>query len=224
MSGIGPVEPGEGTGARDNPDMRGPRSAGRTCAALVSRYHRHRRAALTLVALTVLLGGGGYLFATRPRQPPPHVTPPPAEVPYPAQAVGVTYLDGRTTAAGAPPRSFSFAVLLSVESGPPVTVTGVTQPYAGLSLTTDPPAPFRTKAGSARKITVTMHVTQCRKVPMDAGLPFLDVTLRNTRAIQNHSFILGSRYAQHLSQALKVACSNSAASSPKPLRRLNGSR
>ncbi|MES4888574.1 Tat pathway signal sequence domain protein [Streptomyces sp. NPDC096012] len=220
MSGIGPVEPGEGTGARDNPAARNARSAGRTRTALVSWYRRHRRAARALLALAVLLGGGGYLFATRPRQP-PHDPTPPAEVPYPAQAVGVTYLAGRTTAAGAPPRSFSFEVLLNVESGPPVTVTGVTQPYAGLTLTTDPPAPFRTRAGTARRITVTMHVTQCRKVPMDAGLPFLDVTLRNTRAIQNHSFILGSRYAQHLSQALKVACSNSVTSSPKPLRRLD---
>jgi hypothetical protein len=122
--------------------------------------------------------------------------------------VEVTYLEGRTTPTDAPPRSFSFAVLLSVESGPPVAVTEVSQPYAGLSLTTDPPAPFRTKAGSARKITITMHVTECGKVPVDAGLPFLNVTLRNTQAIQNHSFILGSRYAQHLSSALKVACSN----------------
>ncbi|MEU0118152.1 Tat pathway signal sequence domain protein, partial [Streptomyces bobili] len=31
------------------------------------------------------------------------------------------------------------------------------------------------------------------------------VTLRNARAIQDHSFILGSRYAQDLSQALQVA-------------------
>jgi hypothetical protein len=135
--------------------------------------------------------------------------------------VDVAYAGGRPTAAGAPPRSFSFAVLLSVESGPPVTVTRVTQPYAGLSLVTDPPTPFRTKAGSDRKITITMHVTECGKVPEDAGLPFLDVTLRNTRAMQIQSYILGTRYAQHLSQALKAACGNKIMTSPKPSRRLN---
>ncbi|MFG2633082.1 Tat pathway signal sequence domain protein [Streptomyces sp. NPDC048362] len=210
MSGIGPLEPGEGTRARDNTPPPVPRSAGRARTFLAAWYGRNRRTALTLVALAVLLGGAGALFATRPRPAPPPSAPRPAQVPYPAQAVAVTFLDGRRTPAGAPPRSFSFAVLVSVESGPPVTVTRVTQPYDGLSLRTDPVVPFRTKAGSARKITITMHVTHCRGVPMNAGLPFLDVTLRNTRAIQIHGFILGSRYARHLSRALKVACSNSA--------------
>jgi hypothetical protein len=182
---------------------------------VAARYARHRRAALALVTAAASLAGGGYLYATRPQQPPPPPTP------YPAQVVEVEYAGGREAPAGAPPRSFSFAVLLSVESGPPVTVTGVSQPYAGLSLVTVPRTPFRTKAGSHRKITITMHVTQCGKVPMDAGMPFLDVTLRNTRAMQIHSYILGPRYAQHLSQALKAACGNSAMSSPKPLRHLN---
>jgi hypothetical protein len=43
-------------------------------------------------------------------------------------------------------------------------------------------------------------------VPEEAGLPFLDVTLRNTRAMQVQSFILGPRYAQALSSAVRVAC------------------
>ncbi|MGW1165080.1 Tat pathway signal sequence domain protein [Streptomyces sp. NPDC002550] len=217
MSGIGPVEPGEGTHAWDarQPAAPTPGLPGRIRSVLAVRYGRHRRAVLAFTAAAALLTGGGYLYATRPQKPPP----PPA--PYPAQAVVVEYVGGRTTPAGALPRSFSFAVLLSVESGPPVTVTRVTQPYAGLSLVTDPRTPFRTKAGSDRKITITMHVTQCGKVPMDAGLPFLDVTLRNTRAMQIQSYILGPRYAQHLSHALEVACSNSATSLPKPSRHLN---
>lgn len=217
MSGIGPLEPGEGTRARDAHPPTGstPPSVAGIRSALATRYGRHRPAVLALSAAAVLLAGGGYLYATRPRQPPP----PPA--PYPAQVVEVAYAGGRPTAADAPPRSFSFAVLLSVQSGPPVTVTRVTQPYAGISLVTDPRPPFRTKAGSDRKITITMHVTQCGKVPMDAGLPFLDVTLRNVRAIQIQGYILGPRYAQHLSQSLKGACSNRVVSSPKPSRRLN---
>ncbi|WP_079161553.1 Tat pathway signal sequence domain protein [Streptomyces fodineus] len=220
MSGIGPLEPGEGTRAWDarRPVGPTPRRAGRIRSAVAARYARHRRATLAFGTAAVLLAGGGYLYATRPQQPSP---PPPPPAPYPAQVVEVAYVGGRATPAGAPPRSFSFAVLLSVESGPPVTVTRVSQPYAGLSLVTVPRTPFRAKAGSDRKITITMHVTQCGKVPMDAGMPFLDVTLRNARAMQIHSYILGTRYAQHLSQSLKVACSHSPLSSPKPSRRLN---
>jgi hypothetical protein len=77
-----------------------------------------------------------------------------------------------------------------------------------MSVTSTPRVPFTTTAGTSRKVVITMHVSQCRKVPWNAGLPFLDVTLRNTRAIEVHSFILGQRYAQHLSEALQVACSN----------------
>ncbi|WP_251092948.1 Tat pathway signal sequence domain protein [Streptomyces sp. Caat 7-52] len=208
MSGIGPLEPGEGTRAWDGHPPQEPRPAGRTRTALAAWYGRHRRITLALLAVAVLLTGGGYLYATRPQQPPPPPDRPRAETPYPVQVVDVTYLDGRTTPAGAPPRSFSFAVLLSVTSGPPVTVTRVTQPYAGLSLVTEPQVPFLTKAGSAHKITITMHVTKCGKAPRNAALPFLDVTLRNARAMQVQSFILGPRYARHLSQALEVACSN----------------
>ncbi|MFI2199425.1 Tat pathway signal sequence domain protein [Streptomyces sp. NPDC020192] len=223
MSGIGPLEPGEGTHAWDTEEPVGPvgptpHALSRFHGALATRYARRRRATLALAAAAVLLGGGGYLYATRPQRP---AQPPPPPAPYPAQAVEVAFAGGRPTPAGAPPHSFSFAVLLSVESGPPVTVTRVTQPYAGLSLVTDPRTPFRTEEGSDRKITITMHVTECGKVPKDAGLPFLDVTLRNTRAMQIQSFILGTRYAQHLSQALKAACGNKITSSPKPSRHLN---
>ena len=100
------------------------------------------------------------------------------------------------------------AVAASAISGTPVTVTRISQPYAGLSVTSTPHPPFGTKAGVPLKITITMRVTDCGKAPRNAGLPFLDVTLRNTRAIEDHSFILGSRYAQDLSSALQVACSN----------------
>jgi hypothetical protein len=120
----------------------------------------------------------------------------------------VHYLSWEPTPEGAPRRSFSLGVELTVLAGPPVTVTRISQPYAGLSVKSTPTAPFRTTAGSSRKIIVTMHVTQCRKVPWNAGLPFIDVTLRNTRAIEVHSFILGERYAQQLSESLQVACSN----------------
>ncbi|OQR65192.1 Tat pathway signal sequence domain protein [Streptomyces maremycinicus] len=226
MSGVGPVEPGEGTHAWDAPD------AGRTTAAgtgptgpadavdavdavaptpaarllhgLVRHRGAHRRAVSAALAAAFLLAGGGYLWATRPHEAQQTAPAPP----FPSQVVYVSYLGEAAVPPDAPPRTFAFDMVLGVESGPPVTVTRLTQPYAGLSLTSAPRAPFRTKAGSVREVVITMRVTECGKVPRNAGLPFLDVTLRNARAIQAHSFILGSRYAHDLSEAVQVACSN----------------
>ncbi|MFG3151321.1 Tat pathway signal sequence domain protein [Streptomyces sp. NPDC048219] len=203
MSGTGPVEPGEGTHAREAPQR--PRRPARPRGRLRLRYDRHRRAVHAAVAALVVLAGGGYLYAGRPDERP---APPPPPPPFPAQAVDLVYLDPVAGPGNAPTSDFSFAVLLSVRSGPPVTVTRVAQPYAGLSATSAPAAPFQTKPHSARKIIVTLRVTECEKAPRNPGLPFLDVTLRNTRAIEDHSFILGTRYAQHLSEALQVACGN----------------
>ncbi|GAB7107700.1 hypothetical protein JCM4814A_60140 [Streptomyces phaeofaciens JCM 4814] len=209
MSGVGPIEPGEGTTPRDTPDSldvegtsRG--SGHREGSPLARLLATHRRAVLAAATAVLLLAGGGYLYATRPHESQPAAAAPP----FPSQVVDVTYLGGHAVPPGTRPRTFAFDVLLGVESGPAVTVTRVSQPYDGLSLTSAPPTPFRTRAGSAREIVITMHVTECGKVPRNAGLPFLDVTLRNARAIQVHSYILGPRYAQDLSEALQVACSN----------------
>ncbi|MFI2639589.1 hypothetical protein [Streptomyces sp. NPDC018610] len=215
MSGIGPVEPSEGTrgwhaGASEAPpdahepydgrDLDAPPSTAPPPRA--ARFRVSRRRALLAAALAALLAGGGLLYATRTRRPPPPAPP------FPSQVVDVSYLGPAATPPDAPPRSFSFALLVSVESGPPVTVTALDQPYAGLSLASTPRPPFGTEAGSAREIVITMHVTECGKVPENAGLPFVDVTLRNIRAMEAQSFILGSRYAHALSEALRVACGN----------------
>jgi hypothetical protein len=205
VSGVGPVEPGEGTRPRDTLEADSPVLPRRPRGRLTQWYDRHRRAALGAVMAVVLLAAGSYLYLTRPHKPPPPAPP------YPSQAVDITYLDPVATPQRVRPDSFSFAVDLSVLSGPPVTVRDIAQPYAGLSLTSQPRTPFRTPAGGSRRIVITMHVTQCRKAPESAGLPFLDVTLRNTRAIEVHSFILGPRYAQHLSTALQAICNHSSA-------------
>ncbi|WP_416978458.1 Tat pathway signal sequence domain protein [Streptomyces sp. T028] len=217
MSGIGPVEPGEGTHAWETLPT-GPATGAptppahpRTPLTRFSRfswpsrlYAAHRRTTLAALTAAALLAGAALLHATRPDER-EQATPKP---PFPAQVVSVTYLGERTVPPGTRPHTLAFEVRLSVESGPPVTVTHVSQPYAGISLTSAPRAPFRTKAGSARTIVITMHVTECGKVPENVALPFIDVTLRNVRAIQGQSFILGPRYAQDLSQALQVACNN----------------
>ncbi len=97
---------------------------------------------------------------------------------------------------------------MSVRSGPPVTVTRKAQPCAGLLVTSSPHTPFQTKAGSHREIIITMHVTECGKVPENAGLSFLDVTLRNAHAIQVHRFIAGARPARDPSEALQDTYGN----------------
>ncbi|MFI6036928.1 Tat pathway signal sequence domain protein [Streptomyces sp. NPDC051315] len=209
MSGIGPVEPGEGTRARedtrvwrdtDAPGSGPPRPRGR-----LARYHDgHRRAALAVLAAAVLLAAGGHLCVTRPHDDGQAR----AEPPHPSQVVDVSHLGTRAVPAGTPPPASAFEVVLSVESGPPVTTTRLSQPCAGILPASAPRAPFGTTPGSARKIVITMRVTECGKVPWNAGLPFLDVTLRNACAIQVHSFLLGPRYAQDLPQTVEVACSN----------------
>ncbi|MFE7839750.1 Tat pathway signal sequence domain protein [Streptomyces sp. NPDC057474] len=214
MSGVGPVEPGEGTRAWDAPEADTPPPPKPPHGRFAQAYARHRRAALAGGAAVVVLAGGGYLYATRP-EPAPPPGPTMRETPYPSQAVGVSYLGPAPRPARAPRERFGFELELSVLYGPPITVERMTQPYAGLSLRTDPRTPFRIGMKDPRKIVVTMRVTECGKVPENAGLPFLDVTLRNTRAIEAHSFILGERYAQDLSDALQVACSNESMSSPK---------
>ncbi|MDX3581559.1 Tat pathway signal sequence domain protein [Streptomyces europaeiscabiei] len=210
MSGVGPVEPGEGTRAWDVPEADLAPPPEPPHGRFTRVYARHRRALLAAAVAVVVLAGGGYLYATRPKPEPE------PEAPYPSQALVVSYLGPVTRSAGASRASFGFEVGLSVRSGPPVTVEQMTQPYAGLSLRTDPRTPVRIGTDRPRKIVITMRVTECGKVPKNAGLPFLDVTLRNTRAIEAHSFILGERYAQDLSDALQVACSNDSSSVPKP--------
>ncbi len=208
MSGVGPVEPGEGTRARDT-GSGSPPVPGSSRARLAALYTRHRRAVLAGAAAAVLLAGGGYLYATREQEPdPPRVVP--------SQLVRVTYLGAEHTPPSAPARSFSFAVQLTARPGPAVTVTRISQPYAAVSLSSAPRPPFPAKVGFAHKIVITMHVTNCSQVPGNAGLPFLDVTLRNKFAIQNHSFLLGDRYAQDVSEAVRGLCVNAIKSSPKP--------
>ncbi|KQX81972.1 hypothetical protein [Streptomyces sp. Root1310] len=220
MSGVGPVEPGEGTHAWEAPDAgrstaaapgpaealgaAAPTPAARLLRGLGRLPAAHRRAVSAVLTAAVLLAGGGYLWATRPHEAQPAASAPP----FPSQVVDVGYLGEVAVPPGARPLTFAFDIVLGVESGPPVTVTRLAQPYTGLSLTSAPRAPFRTKAGSARKVVITMRVTECGKVPKNVGLPFVDVTLRNARAIQVHSFILGARYAHDLSAAVQVACSN----------------
>ncbi|MEV7419989.1 Tat pathway signal sequence domain protein [Streptomyces sp. NPDC089919] len=190
MSGIGPLEAGEETW--DEPPRPGPR-----------RPRSGRRRALTALALALAAAAGaGYLYATRTDPP---AVPAPAELPYPAQAFSVRY-GGPAPATTRRDAAFAFAVLLRTTDGPPVTVHAIRQPSAALSVTADPAPPLTLAKGEMRVVVLQIAVTNCMHVPRNAGLPFLEVTLSNERAKEEHSYILGDRYARELSEALSTAC------------------
>ncbi|MFG2499538.1 Tat pathway signal sequence domain protein [Streptomyces sp. NPDC048441] len=193
MNAIGPIEPGDDT-YRAYEDQAAVHPV-RPRPPLT----RHRRTALALAAAAVIGAAGLTLYLTRPRPPAP---PPPL---YPSQTVSVTY-EGGMTHPRAGDATFSFDISLVQASGPPVSVRRIGQPSAALSVTVAPHTPFTVKKGTPRTARITMHIRECGKVPRNAGLPFLDVTLRNVRAMQTQSFILGSAYAKDLSEALTGAC------------------
>ncbi|MFH8486340.1 Tat pathway signal sequence domain protein [Streptomyces longisporoflavus] len=194
VNAIGPVEPGDNTY-----ETRAATADEKAARPVTTRplLTRHRRTALAL-ATTVIVGAAGLsLYLTRPPEPPPPL--------YPSQTVSVAYR-GEMTHPRAGDRTFSFTVDLRQDSGPPVSVRRITQPTTALSVTAAPDTPFTVKTGSPRTARITMHIRECGKVQRNAGLPFLIVTLRNTRAMQIQSFILGSEYAKDLSGALTAAC------------------
>ncbi|SDC26096.1 hypothetical protein SAMN05216505_101960 [Streptomyces prasinopilosus] len=201
MNALGPVEPGDGTRPLNAPPRPGG-PLGSRHGRLARLYGRHRRPVLAALGAAAVLASGVLLHLTRPRQPPP------PEPPFPPQVTAITYLKPQARGPDTDNRNFTFHVQLAVESGPPVTLVRISQPYAGLSTSSSPPTPFRTVAGSPRKIAITLRVTECGELPENVGLPFLDVTLRNTHAMRSHSFILGPRYTRDLSAALQVACGN----------------
>ncbi|WSB83830.1 Tat pathway signal sequence domain protein [Streptomyces cellulosae] len=206
MSGIGPVEPDGDTRPLDPPPVP-PRPRGGPRARMSRRRRRTTAAAFLAVAV---LATGTLLHLTRPSpSPSPSPSPEPSpEARFPSQTTSFRYLYMQVRETRTTSPEFEFTIQALTESDAPVTVLGISQPYAGLRLTSRPETPLRVKGDGSRKIAVTVHVTECGKVPRNAGLPFLDVTLRNTRAKEAHSYILGARYARDLSTALEVACGN----------------
>lgn len=193
MSGVGPVEPGEHTYAVEPsvpPRRRQP--AGRWAVFAV----RHSRPAAVAVTAFAVAAGSVFLWATRPRPDPG---------PWPAQAVSVAY-GGADASPGRPSGALRFSLRIRVDTGPPVTVESVRQPSPALGLTTSPNPPVTVETGATRTVVITVAVRDCKRAPRNAGLPFLDVTLRNARAKQDQSFILGDRYARDLARAVADYC------------------
>ncbi|WBB60000.1 hypothetical protein O7599_31375 [Streptomyces sp. WMMC500] len=157
---------------------------------------RSRRLAATGAGLAALAALGAYVLATRPEPEPP------APVPYPIQSTDFSFLGIETPKTG--DTAFDAQLIATSDSG--ASLEKITQGYGGLKLSARPPLPLRLPEGQPIRVTVRFEVTECAGLPLDASLPSLRVTLRNTRAIQDYSSILGATYAAELSRALRTIC------------------
>ncbi|GAA2148091.1 hypothetical protein GCM10009760_39640 [Kitasatospora kazusensis] len=184
---LGPVEAAGGTEVRPGPARRpGP-----------TRRQWYGLAALLLTA--------GVLLAAREHagRPAPEANSPP---PYPSQAAAFSYL-GPLRDAVPGGREFTLKVRAAATGRVPYAIVAVRQEYRGISTSLDGTAlPATVGPGRPAELTLVYRVTDCAAAPRDAGMPLLDVTLRNTRAIQTVSQILGADYARDLSRNLHIIC------------------
>jgi len=201
MTGIGPVEPVNSPDAQETYEV-----IGADTPRLTDRWQalspRARRAALGVAALAATTAGVVVLLPPNPSPAPENVLTP---MPWPADATTFRYTGLAATFDSAPASGlFRFAV--TVHSGPPVTVRVTGAAFDGLTALISPTDTTTVNAGTTRRITVQISVVDCTDLPLDADLPFLDVTLRNTRAIQQHSFTFGGAYPDDLFQLIRAAC------------------
>ncbi|MFG2466507.1 hypothetical protein ACGFXB_13785 [Streptomyces canus] len=221
MTGIGPVEPVNSPETGESHDVIGADEA-RLTDRWASRWEklspRARRTALGTAAFTLLAAG---LLLPRILADEHRTEVPDTPVPWPANVTAWRYLGpaGLPETSGAHPTSGRFRFAVDVHSGPPVTLRVTGAAFTGLTAHALPDS-FTVHAGTTRRVTVEISVSDCSGLPLNADLPFLDVTLRNTRAIQHHSFIFGRAYSHDLFELLRGACATTTAS---PAGRPSGS-
>ncbi|WLW55838.1 hypothetical protein [Streptomyces sp. YU58] len=204
MTGIGPVEPVNSAETGDSYDVIGadaPRLTDRLAGRWNGLPRRARQGLLTATAATATAIGA--LVLTPGGDPAP--TFPPRPVPWPAN-VTTWHYSGLAAPLNSARTSGRYRFAVSVDHGPPVTLTVTGAAFPGLRARVVPEPAFTVHAGTPRRITVEISVSNCSGLPLNPGLSFLDVTLRNTRAIQRHSFIFGRAYSRDLSTLLKNAC------------------
>jgi hypothetical protein len=207
MSGIGPVEPVDSRAENGSYEV-----VGRDPVGFEGRWGALRpglRRAL-LAGATALAAAGIGLAAV--------LTAPGDEAgaadrtPFPANVTAWRYL-GLTAGGG-----FRFAV--DVSAGPPVVLEVTAAEFAGLDARAIPEPRFTVPAGRSREVTVEISVSDCSAVQPNLDFPFLDVTLRNTRAMQRHSYIFGAKLSQDLSALVHRACDQQG---PRTIPRPSGS-
>ncbi|MFC8429781.1 hypothetical protein [Streptomyces sp. NPDC057253] len=209
MSGIGPVEPVGSAETGESQDVIGadrPRLTDRWSAWWGGLPPRARKA-LTGTAAALLAAAVLTVLLPRALTEDPRPEPPPTLVPWPANVTSWRYLGpaGLPEPTGAHPTSGRFRFAVDVAHGPPVTLRVTGAAFPGLTAHAVPEA-FTVHAGTTHRVTVEIAVSDCSGLPRNADLPFLDVTLRNTRAIQHHSFIFGRAYSRDLFRLLAGAC------------------
>ncbi|MGV9453339.1 hypothetical protein [Streptomyces sp. NPDC003635] len=196
MTGTGPVEPVNSPDSDASYEVIGvdpPR--------LTARVSPRARATALVVALTALATAGALLLTPDDAGRPEIVD----QAPWPANVTTWDYL-GAARNPNYPTTSGSFRFDVSVARGSDVTVRVIGAAFAGLRARSTPRPEFTVPDGTTRRISVEISVSDCSELPLNADLPFLDVTLRNARAIQHHSFIFGGAFSRDLSDLLRAAC------------------
>lgn len=200
MTGIGPIEPVNSADTQETYEVIGadtPRFRDRWQA----QSPRVRRA---VVGATALGATAAAVIAFLPPEP-SAPTRTLVRMPWPANVTTFRYTGLAATFDSAPASGlFRFAV--TVHSGPPVTLRATGAGPDGLTARISPVETSTIKAGTTRRITVQISVTDCANLPDNTDRTLLDVTLRNTRAIQQHRYIFGGAYPDDLSELLDRAC------------------
>ncbi|MEV6103363.1 hypothetical protein AB0M28_01450 [Streptomyces sp. NPDC051940] len=160
---------------------------------------RLRRTAIGALLLVLIAAWSGYYAATRPPAP----AAPPA--PWPFQSTRFHYL-GLTSQPTPDKPYFGMRIAITVIRGPTVRIDRLAPDFAQLKITTNPPLPAGFTAGGTRNVELRMTVSRCSGLPLDGRLPYLNVTLRNTRAIETQAWIPGGDYAEDLSASLHAVC------------------
>ncbi|CCK30839.1 hypothetical protein BN159_6460 [Streptomyces davaonensis JCM 4913] len=203
MTGIGPVEPVNSPEPDESYEVigaDGPRRTDRLARRWAALSPRARRAAVA--AALVALSAAGALLLT-PDDPEPSETLDLSA--WPANVTRWDYLGPAQEPNSVATRG-SFRFRVSVLRGPDVTVRVTGAAFDGLRAHSTPRPEFTVPGGASRRITVEISVSDCSELPLDAGFHYLDVTLRNTHAIQRHSFIFGGAFSRDLSDLLHAAC------------------
>jgi hypothetical protein len=126
-------------------------------------------------------------------------------VPYPTSVTSLHYVG----LAGPLPTHVTtgeFRFTMSVERGTPVSMQAVGTTFDGLWAAISPRLQVTVPARSSRNITVILSVADCTGLDRTPEPSFLNVTLRNTRAMQEHPFPLTGAYAKDVSALVHTAC------------------
>ncbi|MET8474698.1 hypothetical protein ABZY90_27055 [Streptomyces sp. NPDC006422] len=193
MTGIGPVEPHDP--ADSHPFAPHPTDVvGADSPRPYDRWRslgpRGRRG--LLAGAVAAAGTAGVLLFPEPERPAP---PPPA--PWPTQVTHLRY-DG--------PHGTAFRFTAHVDHGGPVTISHIQAGDPRLTSRTTPRPPVSVTPDTPRTLTVRISVRDCAALPRALDMSYLDLTLTNPRAREQHSFIFVDRYPHDLLALLRSRC------------------